>query len=1152
MRLDVAHEQIPTWWRQPNFRAFRELMTGDPSLVLFVGSGLSVGAGLPNWRNLLFSLAHEYRARDEKAGSTLEDEVAAKLAAARLTAKDYKAAGSLIERAFLPRGEDALRNALSTLLHDVEPTPAHGAIARLPWTKIITTNYDMLLESAADAQAQLEASQEDPPRKLTAAELRERTPITSPTRANFIASQKPDRRYIVKIHGDINASGSKIVLSEKSFEAMYDEKSADYPKYAAVMSNLLTRGTVLFLGYSHDDEDVQELFKQATRYAPPGHVFALVPREGKPRDFAERLAQKPPNIQFITYSPDDRHAELQEFLGYFADPTREERYERLATRRRPSVVMLHCGGTIGARAAEVNPDDDSRLEVMKFRSRFDNDLAHFAEQLHHSYTSTYVAGDDIPIDLLWEVLPYDDQMFSENATPEIWNTLRQKIEDIIFKYFHGEAQLREAGALAPPESLGKLYDEEDAQWRITHGADSDLTERRFQEDFTQRYVLGVIILFGTDSLAFAASAMSLGIQHLPCPVIITGANQPASEDTGLLSRPDLYGDTDTWPNLTAALLFLQSFGHTVTEALVAFGNTIHNGINLRKRATEIIPSSRYGPSLRYTEPFSFRNLSQRGQYMFKLIDGVFCDNFYPNAVWASFSSYEDLLDRRDLRHLRFNATESVPKERTVGDKFTDCVVYAEISPCFPPLDVQQLLRAGVRAVLIEGYASGTFPSEGKNPFVQFLRDAYAHGLPVVLVARYGILATQQAYAIAAEFRGHSPVLPLYEIIVETALPLLSLAAGKVNEKEWDTWPTDGPGALIERRINCLRHELDALLGRPNILSDELKHVTNPKELLRSRGGSTNGSHHSSPALRVGATDAIIDSAELQHLLEHRPSSGEGIAILSRRDIIRMLSEFPRLFSRVQAGPDGLEQVGNIGYEVGGALWRSSIQRYDDAHLAMAQLDEAFRPGHLFQQTDDVQDARVQRVNGILELIGSVIDMAGIARSPLAAVTLRRRSTAPRRLGSFLLTVTCSRGQYTDYPQQAWNVRTMTENEQAFLRSLRNGCPVDTKIDAHRDKLRADHDDLLNTTWLQSSTTADWFLFGIYKGVACKVAEFLVIDDIALRAAKEQAPRLLRALRKRVKTRIIPTQQEWLRLHYEYVEGTGGPGSSLRIPLDARR
>jgi L-asparaginase/Glu-tRNA(Gln) amidotransferase subunit D len=1126
MLMPDSREQVPTWWRQPNFRSLRDAIGDEQPVLLFVGSGLSIGAGLPNWQALLLKLAAIYDAKASKSNRSLTADVRSMLSTSG-TARKYKEAGSLIERAFIEENDKSMmRVALASILSGARPSKAHEAIARMRWSKIITTNYDTLLEDAAGAA--LSNDQVSDHRKVI---------VTSPFRegTTFNESQiQGGARYVVKIHGDIRDPESPIVLSAESYDALYSGKYKD--KYVSVMSNLLSSSFVLFLGYSHDDEDVQRLFDEVTKYAPPDKVYAVVAREGKPREFAQHIATRPTNIKFITYSPDDSHAELHEFVEYFSDPSREALYERLRTRRKPSVVMLYCGGTIGAQLSETPDSDNPYLEIRKKDSRFDAELESSVEQLHRWYTEHYVAGDDIPTELIWEILPVDSQMFSENATPELWNTLRCKLQDIIFKYFFGEAALETPQALDPDTRLGQLYEEEHRQWRLVHG-DEDLTPRRFERDFTERYILGVIVRFGTDSLAYAASAMALGIQHLPCPVVITGANQP-SEDSLMGKLAPRYVESDTESNLMTSLFFLQCFGHTITEVLVSFGNTIHNGINLRKRATEFMPAGRVGGS-RFSEPFSFHNLSQRGQYMFRLIDGIFCDNFYPNAVWSNFSCYTDLLDKKnDLRHLRFHAVDRATPEESVGDQFSGRVVYAEISPCFPRFDVGRMTKKdGVYAALVEGYASGTFPSEGTNAFVQFLRDAYTYGLPVVLVSRYGTLATQQPYAVAAEFAGRSPVLPMFEIIAETALPLLSLVTAKIDPNAWRRKIGESKARLLKRRLDALRTGIeDVFAQRRNILSEELKHVSNARDLLKARKKNGSGADRRSPPLHVGPNLDLLATSGVKLILEERPFGAEGIAIVSRHDLVALLAEFPRLFSRIQAGPDGLEQVCNVGYQVGGALWRSSKAWYEENSNAPVGEDEFTSTDYLFLQAESVQDARVLSANAILVKVALIVDLAGVTKAPTASVILKRPRERGVDAGSFVLTVTFPHAEGGDQQERSYAVRTMTELEKGFLRKLRAGCGAGTAVSEYIEELRADHDKLLRTAWLQSTTTADWFLLGIYKGIACRLAEFLVIDNEAKLATEPQgAEKPRQSLRRRVKTRIIPSQPERLKVTYEYVE-----------------
>src|SRR5690349_2185652 len=109
-----------------------EVRRGD--VTLFVGAGLSAGAGLPLWADLLRPLAAD---------------VGIRLPSSRyLTATHLLDAAGAYENRF---GRQALISQLRKTLGLVSaaPTAAHAAIAEV-WPKgvVITTNFDSLLEAS--------------------------------------------------------------------------------------------------------------------------------------------------------------------------------------------------------------------------------------------------------------------------------------------------------------------------------------------------------------------------------------------------------------------------------------------------------------------------------------------------------------------------------------------------------------------------------------------------------------------------------------------------------------------------------------------------------------------------------------------------------------------------------------------------------------------------------------------------------------------------------------------------------------------------------------------------------------------------------------------------------------------------------------------
>jgi hypothetical protein len=132
-----------------------------------------------------------------------------------------------------------------------KPSPVLCALAELGFARVITTNYDQLLEAA------LRAAGKDPRVSVY-------TPKFEPTRN--IPNPSVERPVVFKIHGDIDHEESIVITDE------------DYIKFLLRMSNKepydpvplslkadLTEWTTLFVGYSLVDYNLRLLF-QALRW----------------------------------------------------------------------------------------------------------------------------------------------------------------------------------------------------------------------------------------------------------------------------------------------------------------------------------------------------------------------------------------------------------------------------------------------------------------------------------------------------------------------------------------------------------------------------------------------------------------------------------------------------------------------------------------------------------------------------------------------------------------------------------------------------------------------------------------------------------------------------------------------------------------------
>ncbi|WP_143695102.1 SIR2 family protein [Williamsia sp. 1135] len=178
-------------------------------LALFLGAGVSIGAGLPGWGELLNELA-------ERSTVEVPD-------LANFPALDQ---AQLLEK-LMP---DLGARVADIVLKVTTPSLAHALLAGLGCTEVVTTNYDQLYEEAVQAAGNGPISVL--PRETTA----------------------PERSWILKMHGDVKRPES-IVLTRRRF-VTFDATAK--PAGSLLQSMLLTKH-LLVVGASLTDDNVSRL-----------------------------------------------------------------------------------------------------------------------------------------------------------------------------------------------------------------------------------------------------------------------------------------------------------------------------------------------------------------------------------------------------------------------------------------------------------------------------------------------------------------------------------------------------------------------------------------------------------------------------------------------------------------------------------------------------------------------------------------------------------------------------------------------------------------------------------------------------------------------------------------------------------------------------
>lgn len=192
-------------------------------LVLFVGAGASIGAGLPSWGDLLEHLATAAMLHEAER--------------TQLKKLDARDAGAVLEHRL--GGKGALADAICALVATDRVALLHQLLASLPVTEAVTTNYDVCLETAFKDAGR-------------------------PMRVLPKEGVGGARRWLVKLHGSVDNT-ERIVLSREDYLRFEGEGAA----LAGIVQALLLTRHMLFVGYSLSDDNFHRLVHQVRAVIGP-------------------------------------------------------------------------------------------------------------------------------------------------------------------------------------------------------------------------------------------------------------------------------------------------------------------------------------------------------------------------------------------------------------------------------------------------------------------------------------------------------------------------------------------------------------------------------------------------------------------------------------------------------------------------------------------------------------------------------------------------------------------------------------------------------------------------------------------------------------------------------------------------------------------
>lgn len=266
--------------------------------VLFVGSGLSSkversnGKTLPLWGSFLNELLEYAKAKNSIFWNGPE-EIADTIKKGNflLAAQELQECISLGE----------FSDFLNSIFRDkkVVPTSTHKNIFKIPFRSILTTNYDSLLEGAYALTHEGQV-----PIKFTQEDLKT---ISSPLRNEDF--------FLFKIHGDIDRPDS-IILGSRS----YNQILFRTPEYLHFLETLFTTHTVLFVGFSGNDIDMDFVIDRlSTIYSRTLNKHYILLPNNKYNLTEKRRLLLDKRLEVIDYEVDDKHSEVDYFFETLND-----------------------------------------------------------------------------------------------------------------------------------------------------------------------------------------------------------------------------------------------------------------------------------------------------------------------------------------------------------------------------------------------------------------------------------------------------------------------------------------------------------------------------------------------------------------------------------------------------------------------------------------------------------------------------------------------------------------------------------------------------------------------------------------------------------------------------------------------------------------
>lgn len=178
-----------------------------------------------------------------------------------------------------------------------EPSQIHEIVLELDPKLVITTNYDEIYDNFCRS-----------------GEAGDGYSVRRYYEDSVLDEIRSTARIVIKAHGCITDT-SKMVLTR----SQYFRARADYPGFFSILDSLFLVNTLLFIGYSFADPDIQLVLESAQLTVPSRHPHYALVSSGRHQAISAAI-RSTYNVKLLEYNaPDHDHSEGIQALSELKD-----------------------------------------------------------------------------------------------------------------------------------------------------------------------------------------------------------------------------------------------------------------------------------------------------------------------------------------------------------------------------------------------------------------------------------------------------------------------------------------------------------------------------------------------------------------------------------------------------------------------------------------------------------------------------------------------------------------------------------------------------------------------------------------------------------------------------------------------------------------